>query len=511
MDTIPATYFDGHTAHARPVVLYLNGARLIVDGEAVARDEPLDGLTFSEPLGAAPRVVYFADGARCEVREHAAFTALLQAAGIEDGLVVRLQARWHWAIVAVVLTLATAFAGYHWGLPAVAERIAARLPDSLLDSMAATTLALFDEHLFEDSGLPEARRAQLTGDFARLQPPDGSAPAHRILFRDGAAIGANAFALPDGTIVVTDQLVDIAENDDEILGVLAHELGHLDRRHSLRMLIQSSIVGVLVGWYLGDVSSVAAGLPGALLQARYSRDFEREADDYALRMLSANGLPPAALAAILARMQAQTDCARSAYDDPFRGYLSSHPATGERILSLGGSLQEPDCPPVETRISAGCSGPGNAALATFLDVHGWHCEQDYPNRAALALALAQDKRLVASADYEDVYETVADGVSIAVSPEDDGCTTDVLLQPPDAPGALFTLNEIHAGLLERGYTATGAEAARTEDGLDGTPVEVTDIEYRTPAGERAVLTCPVDRPGNFYLTLWVNTFPATAR
>ncbi len=338
MNPIDAVYYDGHSARPQPVSIYLHGDRLIVDGEEVARDEPLAGLAISEPLGAAPRVVRFDDGAHCEVRAHAAFAQLLREAGIEDGLVVRLQARWKWALASVVLTVAAAVAGYHWGLPAAAGWIANRLPAGLLAGMGASTLEVLDTHVFSPSELPAARQAQLAHAFDRLRPPTARAPVHRIVFRDGGPIGANALALPDGTIVVTDQLVASAAQDEEIFGVLAHELGHLERRHSLRMFIQGSIVGFVVGWYIGDVSSVAAGLPSALLQARYSRGFEREADDYAMQMLELNGIPPAALAHILEHMQAGSD--RNHPQGPggklFRGYLDSHPATADRIERLEG-------------------------------------------------------------------------------------------------------------------------------------------------------------------------------
>ena len=501
MHPIPAIFYDGHSAQPQPVTIYLHGDRLIVDGEQVARDEPLAGLEISEPLGAAPRVVRFGDGAHCEVREHAAFEQLLRTAGIEDGLVVRLQARWHWALAAVVLTIAAAFAGYHWGLPAAAGWVAERLPERLLAGMGESTLAILDEHVFETSGLPEDRQAQLGTGFARLTPPTDATPAHRIVFRDGGAIGANAFALPDGTIVITDQLVALAEQDDEILGVLAHELGHLDRRHSLRMLIQGSIVGFMVSWYLGDVSSVAAGLPGALLQARYSRDFEREADDYALGMLKANDLPPAALADILARMQAETDCASGTDSGPFRDYLGSHPATGERIVRLGGTPQVSPC----TRVpgTSQDSGSNNDYLASFPDVHGWHYAQPCPDRASLARAPGQDARLTASTEYGDVFEIMVHGVSYAVSPEDYGCTTDVLLQPDGEAETIFTLNEINARLLKPGYRNTGQDGVLSEEGLDGSTVQVTDIGYLTDTGERAVLSWPLDKVDNFCMTLTV--------
>jgi Zn-dependent protease with chaperone function len=168
-----------------------------------------------------------------------------------------------------------------------------------------------------------------------MKQPDAPIPAYRIVFRDGGMIGPNAFALPDGTIVVTDQLVRLAKNDNEILGVLAHEFGHLMRRHSLRMLIQNSIVGAVVGWYLGDFSNIAAGASAAILQAKYSQGFESEADAYAVRTMKLNGILPAALAHMLERLQASADKKNhSKGERPFNGYLDSHPATAERIRKI---------------------------------------------------------------------------------------------------------------------------------------------------------------------------------
>ena len=156
------------------------------------------------------------------------------------------------------------------------------------------------------------------------------------MFRDGQSLGANALALPNGTIIVTDQLVGLAENDEEILGVLAHELGHLKHRHSLRMLIQGSVVGFVLAWYIGDVSTVAAGLPTLLLQARYSRDHEREADRYAATVLKANAISPQRLADMLGRLEAShTECAaENEPSDNALDYMASHPATRERIEAL---------------------------------------------------------------------------------------------------------------------------------------------------------------------------------
>ncbi len=108
-------------------------------------------------------------------------------------------------------------------------------------------------------------------------------------------------------MVLLDQLVTLAANDDEIYGVLAHELGHVHYHHGMRMLLQSSAVALLLTAWVGDVSTLLASLPAGLLQARYSRDFEAQADDYAAATLLANGIPPSRLADLLERMAAQRD------------------------------------------------------------------------------------------------------------------------------------------------------------------------------------------------------------
>lgn len=340
---VAAEYFDGQTARAHKVLLVLAGDRLRVRGDAVDRDEPLAALRVSEPMGEAPRLISFPGGAHCEVRNHAAFAALLRHSGHVDGWVVQLQQRWRAAMAAVVITVAALTAVYHWGLPALSEWIAFQVPEKMLAQLGSGTLQFLDRAVLKPTELPAARQQALRGSFGKLAAPGGTQVRHEIVFRHGGGIGANALALPDGTILITDELVQLAGHDEEILAVLAHELGHLERRHGLRMLIQGSIIAFVVAWYLGDVSNVAAGFPVLLLQARYSRDHEREADWFAAALLKANGIAPRRLGDMLAKLEAAHreragDAAKGSAGGRERqsvsDYYSSHPATRERIETL---------------------------------------------------------------------------------------------------------------------------------------------------------------------------------
>ncbi len=327
---VACDYLDGVTSARRQVTLRVEDAHAIVEGEGVLRHEPLGRVRVSERMGSAPRLVSFPDGALCEVRDHDALDALLGATGFRESVVARAQSRWPFVAGAAAFCVGLVAAAYLFLLPWGARIAADHIPRRVVESLSAEVLDTLDrQRVLEPSKLPSARRDTLATRFARMVPPDGAQVPHAIAFRAAPGIGANAFALPSGTIVVTDQLVELAASDDEILAVLTHELGHVHHRHGLRKALQSSVVGLVVTWYLGDVSSLVAAIPAALLDARYSRDLEREADAYARRMLEFNSLPPTLLARMLDRLEAAHGGRSKA------GYLDSHPATEERVEALG--------------------------------------------------------------------------------------------------------------------------------------------------------------------------------
>jgi Zn-dependent protease with chaperone function len=361
---IDAIYFDGRSARRYPVTLIIHKRVVAMRGAGIRRNVRLSQLDISERLLHAPRILRFREGDFIEVSDPALDT-MLAVNRYRDPWVVRWQQNWRLSLLALVSLLALLVAGYQWGLPWAADKTAQHLPASLEKTIGDEELKLIDAKYMTPSKLDPADQVRLQGMFSALIQPRAGKTAYRLVFRH-SEVGPNAFALPNGVIVMTDQLVMLARDDQAVLGVLAHELGHLQRRHTVRGLMQTIGVGVVLNLFIGDVSSVLAAVPTFLLDQKYSRDFEREADQYAIDMLRANAVPLSPLAALFEKMrdadergnqassihESADEPAGSTDDDedeeeppvaPGKGkakrdirseFFSSHPSDDERIARL---------------------------------------------------------------------------------------------------------------------------------------------------------------------------------
>ena len=325
-------YFDGVRAKAHPVTVSFDGEFVQIGGLEGADwfEVPLAACTLTPPLGKAQRVLKLPDGAHCETADIGAFAVLEHASNRGHGLrlVHRLESHWQLALGCLVGLLVSVGAFTVYGIPFLATQAAYATPPQVSQMMSQTSFDFLDDEVFEPSSLSAERTASLRGQFDLLTEELGTHPTYELVFRGGGALGANAFALPSGLIVMTDELVELAENDREILSVLAHEVAHVEKRHGLRSLYQGAGVFLLVSVTVGDVASVtslAASLPAVLVESGYSRAFEREADEVAGRYLVEKGWGTEPLRAILARLTEGADVP---------SFLSSHPGTAERSAYL---------------------------------------------------------------------------------------------------------------------------------------------------------------------------------
>ena len=289
----------------------------------------------SSRLADTPRYLYFPDGEKFETQDNLSVDRIVKrfAGARWTGWLHRLESRWRFVLIALAGMLVFLWGGIKYGVPLAARGIAGRLPPSILHAAGEQTLGILDRSVLSETNLDQAVRSRLQEHF---QPVIAAHPDEMltVLFRKGGRVGPNAFALPDGTIVFTDEMVRLADHDDELVAVLAHEIGHVVHRHGLRAVIQDSLLGFALLAITGDAtgsSELFLGLPVLLTQLAYSRTFEREADNYALDYLRTHNIPPIHFAHLMRRIE-QAAPPRSEGSEPkWSGYLSSHPLTTERI------------------------------------------------------------------------------------------------------------------------------------------------------------------------------------
>ena len=215
-------------------------------------------------------------------------------------------------------------------IPAGAKATAPLIPQEVLNRVGRSSMKTLDYSL-EPSTLAQYEQASIIKDWNKAAEKAGLDNDYRILFR--SAVAPNAFALPDGTIVVFDELVSILSRE-ELIAVLFHEAGHVDRRHGAQMMVQASAGAIVYGLLLGDLeglSEVVLGTGISLGENAFSRTMETDADDFAVQHLKAAGMSPDLLASALNSLPGSQRETNS-----WREYLSTHPerqARTERIES----------------------------------------------------------------------------------------------------------------------------------------------------------------------------------
>jgi Zn-dependent protease with chaperone function len=357
-------YYDGRSAAVQPVELLIDSAGLVhfdADGQDVSLS--LSEIAIDSRIGGLPAVLRLPDGGRIEVADHDALDACLDAAGIRINLLHRIERHKLLAGGSVVFLLVFAALVYFQGLPLAGRLLAPMVPQQWVEVLGEGVLEQLDQAIFFPSDLDAERRFELRQLFDRLQAGIDVRGELTLEFRNGGLIDANAFALPDGTIVLTDQLVQVAANDDQIAGVLLHEIGHVVNRHAMRQVIQRSGLGALSLIIFGDVSGLGAlliALPAVVLETAFSRDMEREADDFAAERLEALDIPLAAFTEFFSRMDL--------YVRQCRRTLETETAQAEdddrsiaQIVFSGDHL--PPAPPIDVEAVRNCLAADRSADA----------------------------------------------------------------------------------------------------------------------------------------------------
>ncbi|MES2673109.1 MAG: M48 family metallopeptidase [Pseudomonadota bacterium] len=272
----------------------------------------LADIKVSSRIGNTTRNLHFGGGGKFETQDNTQVDLLLEKyrPSLWQNLIYQFETHFYFVLINLLLVIGLSWAGMKYAVPAASHVIANQLPQKMLNLTSTETLQLLDKIYLQPTALADSVQARVLQHFA----PALKENAHlsiQVIFRGGGDIGANAFALPNGTIIFTDEMVNLAKNDDELIAVLAHEIGHVKYRHGLRSVIQSSSLGFIVSMLMGDMSaasSLLTAVPVILITMSYSRDFEREADQNALEYLDAKHIQRNVFVELMERVTYEARC-----------------------------------------------------------------------------------------------------------------------------------------------------------------------------------------------------------
>ncbi len=320
-------FFDGVTAAAHTVTVDLDAQGLTVSssvGQTFARWTYADLSAEAPPTAREARLGCKGQGTATLVVRDAGFAgAILQAAphlqraGNKVGGGLGMLVGWGAAIVVAGLAI-------YFGIGLLAGVLAGLVPLELEREWGDAYAAGLTR---EAGGLCDEDAGQLALDTLVGRLDAISDTPHPLDVKVLRSPMVNAFALPGGHVVIFSGLIKKADSADEVAGVLAHEIGHVAGRHSLRGLIQQVGIAGALTLVFGGGTWVDEGLMTQLVGLSYSRDLELEADRYAADLLARADIRRDGLVRFFARLD------EIGGDAPL-AILSTHPASDERVRLL---------------------------------------------------------------------------------------------------------------------------------------------------------------------------------
>ncbi len=321
--------------------------RLTREGVAFSNDQgsvllPMSGLKV-ELGGASDRLVFFKSAAEPAWSVYTSDRDILKDPSLEISLAdrqaiskTRSLAKLAW-VAAVGLVLAAGLVTLLlWSQRALLSGwLASKIPaeqEAKLGELIAEQFAGSKRVLSEDE--------DLAGDWGAMLAPllegvDGNRYDYDIVLIEDSV--PNAFALPGGKIFVHSGLLLQAERPEEVLGVVAHEIAHVNLQHGTRAVLETVTLVVVVQALIGDFSGVialAAEGGVALLTKAHSRDAEREADEVGWGYMMKAGLDPAAMISLFEKL-GELQEVHEGLEDAI-AWISTHPTTDERVATLEG-------------------------------------------------------------------------------------------------------------------------------------------------------------------------------
>jgi Zn-dependent protease with chaperone function len=349
----PGEFTDGRSAELHAYTVRILGDHLQIHDQRQNQrlpDWPKATTTIDTSYHGQIRLIDSAHPGAAIVVSDPAFAQALAAAG----WMRQPMERWK-----LLLGLASLLAACCIGLYAAINPLSYAITSKIPASFEAKLRDELRPAIQEDQCSDPAADALLQGLVTRLKGKDSRVYEVLIVHDDDV----NAYAIPGGLILVNSGFLEKADSADELAGVLAHEMEHVNRLHAMSALVRALILTGAWQLVIGDFSGLLIADPSTLfhmMSLKFNRDMEAEADAGALIRLDRARISRSGFADFFRRMDKKRG------DNPALEFLSSHPSHEKRLektlAKKSAKHLRPALGPRDwLRLQAACAAKGAAA------------------------------------------------------------------------------------------------------------------------------------------------------
>ncbi|MBT4762166.1 MAG: M48 family metallopeptidase [Bdellovibrionaceae bacterium] len=286
MTLIEAKYYNSVDSKTHLVQIHFDQDKLYILENEKTKSVSINHCKFETPIASNPMIVELPNNERLEVKNSTLLVEELKRIGHKKSFAsYHIETNTKLFAVSVLVTISLLVVFIKFGIPKMSGTIAMHAPSSWTEKLDDHILSDLDKHVFSESKLSDETQNQIRHYFFKQSNTEAN-----LLFRKGNQLKANAFALSNNTIVITDELVHSAKNLNHLLAIYLHEYGHLQQKYVLKTIVSSSSLALLSLMLVGDLPGLSeslANLNFVLLSRSYSRGYETSADDYSVNFLNA--------------------------------------------------------------------------------------------------------------------------------------------------------------------------------------------------------------------------------
>lgn len=307
---------------------------LIIENK-VLKKEKTSSLTISTRLANTKREILFEDGLVFITNDNDKVDKLIVK---KRSILYFLESNLFVIILSIIITALATFSFIKWGVPYLSKKLSNYIPLEINKTISNNSLEVLDKYIFKKSKLSDLEKDEIQVLFKKKILPlinKKKDLEYKLSFRSWNMNNKsipNALALPNGKIILTDQIVKLSENSNELISIILHEIAHIENQHGMQRILESSFLTIVGISIIGDANmlgDMGIGLGSLLINNNYSRNHEEEADIFAFDKMISNNINPKYFISIMSRIDKSMGLKN---ESKTLNYLSSHPNTRKRLF-----------------------------------------------------------------------------------------------------------------------------------------------------------------------------------